>query len=631
MFKPILNLALFDVKLRSPHKDLILIKGNEFECDSIPFEGSVKLLIPEDIHVKKIKLKLIGDFSVECLERLATGAVLDSIIERLCVLKVNWPNLLTDESGVVTFGNYGDEALSFHKVQHLKRPNAKDENPTANNKPNRPKFSRAHSSPTFSKNVLVNMHRLPNSGIDGTPFKGMNTSSSQSFLLPRGNYSIPFSVLLPANVAETVEGLSCASLLYKLECTIERGRFEKPITKLKHVRIVRTLHPQNLNLVDTIDVDNTWLGKVQYNVKLNRKGVAIGSNIPISLTFIPMTKGISLKAIRASIIQQFSFKVNGVKTPDFEQQLCKQELHWTPHDNSLDTWVVKTHYRVPDTLKGLNQSCDFKGGLVKVRHRLRLSILLQNKEGHVSELRANLPIWIYISANTGHVIGKQYEIHPNHGNFIEIPMKENVYFKKDKQKAANYSGSPNEIEPEDEEETDDVDLDREDTAPPLYNQHNLDPVLDTNNNNQAALEQLVRAISPEPLQPSSAPVTGYFDIPKRTQTSNTSLQFMNKIPTYEEALDEEDEMTIQPLDLSPLYDEGVVRRDSQANADTIADTIPDFRHFRSKLESRGRRSGSSSGTATPTSFGNIDGISMGNAHKSPIHLSLAKMFAKRGK
>jgi hypothetical protein len=637
MFKPILNLALFDVKLRSPHKDLLLIKGNEFECDSVLFEGNVKLLIPEDIHVKKIKLRLIGEFSVECLERLATGAVLNSIIERLCVLKVNWPNLLTDETGIVTFGNYGDNALSFHKVQNLKRQTMKDEGHNPNNNPTRPKFSKSHSSPNFSKPVLVNMLRLPNSGIDGTPFKGMKTSSSHSFLLPRGNYSIPFSVLLPANVAETVEGLSCASLLYKLECTIERGRFEKPITKLKHVRIVRTLHPQNLNLVDTIDIDNAWLGKVQYNVKLNRKGVAVGSNIAISLTFIPMTKGLSLKAIKGSIIQQFSFKINGTKTADFEQQLCKQELEWTPHENSLDTWVIKTQYKVPEKLKGLNQSCDFKGGLVRVRHRLRLSILLRNKEGHISELRANLPIWIYISVNTGQVIGKQYEIHPNHGNFIEIPMKEHVYFKKDKRKPP-YLDSPNEVEPEDENEIDDIDLDREDTAPPLYNHHNLDPVLDTNNNSLVALEQMAQPNSPVAFEPSSAPVTGYFDIPKRSQTSNVSLQLMNQIPTYEEALDEQDdqdELTIQPLDLSPIYDEGTRTRDSQADADadadTITDTIPDFRHFRSKLESRGRRSASSSGSATPTSFGNIDEISMSNGHKSPIHMSIAKMFAKRGK
>lgn len=73
--------------------------------------------------------------------------------------------------------------------------------------------------------------QIPKSGIDGTPFKELKDAPGHSFLLPKGNYSLPFKIYLPANVCETVEGLPIGTLLYKLQCSIERGRFENHIKR----------------------------------------------------------------------------------------------------------------------------------------------------------------------------------------------------------------------------------------------------------------------------------------------------------------------------------------------------------------------------------------------------------------
>ena len=54
MFQHHLNLALFDIKLKTANKNLLLIKGNEHEIESLPFEGSVKLSLNEDIHIKRL-------------------------------------------------------------------------------------------------------------------------------------------------------------------------------------------------------------------------------------------------------------------------------------------------------------------------------------------------------------------------------------------------------------------------------------------------------------------------------------------------------------------------------------------------------------------------------------------------
>ena len=49
---------------------MLLIKGNEHEIESLPFEGSVKLSLNEDIHIKKITLSLVGEFYYEYMDKV---------------------------------------------------------------------------------------------------------------------------------------------------------------------------------------------------------------------------------------------------------------------------------------------------------------------------------------------------------------------------------------------------------------------------------------------------------------------------------------------------------------------------------------------------------------------------------
>ncbi|CAI5757565.1 unnamed protein product [Candida verbasci] len=528
------HISLFDVKLKSQHKNTLLIKGNEFEIENIPFEGSVKLSLNEDIDIKKITLSLIGEFSYEYSHKITHEQFLD----RLCVLKIDWNNLLCSDQGNITLGNYGDPIIPMYK---LKKKNVSGTStPTE-----RPHNYRTKSTPLFKDKETCKI-LIPKSGIDGTPFKNLDQSTNHSFLLPKGNYSLPFKVYLPSNIGETIEGLPIGTLLYKLQCNIERGRFEKKISVNKHIRVVRTLHPQNLNLTDSIDVDNTWVGKLQYKVSMLKKGVAIGSNIPINIIIIPIAKGLSLKAMNACIVEHYHIDVNGERSPEYERLIGKQELSIPDEDLPYDRWDIKTQYKVPDQLKKITQTCDVRSMIV-VKHRLRVAIQLRNKEGHVSELRANLPIYVYISANSGHVIGRHYEVDNHHGTFILDMTKEDLVFKRH----------------DEEEEEEESDLDREDSAPPLYSKHIFDRIYDMNLP-QTPLEQFRSQVG-SPVysnNSSSLNVAGYFELPidkaleenmKKHKARSSNVDYLH-IPSYNEALDaDEDEESFTQDDFAPCY------------------------------------------------------------------------------
>ncbi|KAL6453647.1 ART5 Arrestin-related trafficking adapter 5 [Candida maltosa Xu316] len=569
MFNHHLSLALFDIRLKSNHKDLVLIKGNDSEVESVPLEGTVKLSLKEDIHVKKINLSLVGEFYYEYMDK----ATKESFLDRLCILKVDWNNLLTDDTGKVVFGNYGDTTVPMYKLKNIK-PNGEynssgSVSASGTATPTRPQNIRTKSTPIFFKDKEQlppsKILKIPKSGVDGTPFKDVQTSSTHSFLLPKGNYNLPFKVYLPTNVPETIEGLPLGTVLYKLQCNIERGRFEKSANLSKHIRIVRTLHPQNLNLCDSIDVNNTWVGKIQYNVHMGRKGVAIGSNIPISITLVPMVKGLKLKAIHGCLVEHYHSQIGQQRSPEFERLVGKQELEIPDTDKlPYEKWEFKTHYKVPEQLKKVTQSCEIRDGMIVVKHRLRIGIQLKNSGGHVSELRANLPVFVYISANSGKVVGRHYDVDNHHGTFQLDYQKEDLLFKKESHQTPNLTPADSESEDEsDESETED--LDRDEAAPPLYEKHVFDKIFDMNLP-QTPLEQF-RSQQASPLHSnnnSSLDVSGYFDIPiaqalennlkkkNRAQTPIFDLEYMSHIPSYTEALDGNDDDGVGD-DFAPTY------------------------------------------------------------------------------
>lgn len=548
------DLAFFDIRLKTGgHKNTVLVKGNEFEVDRIPIEGHVKILTQEDLHVKCVRLQLVSEFYVDYYDRTPSGHMAGQVFEKDCALKVVWPNLLTSPKGDIVFGNYGDGLVKVHKVDSyikkllrdssssdLSSLNSHSESPSRALK--RPGYTRTKSQPTLLKQQEESLFTIPRSGVDGTPYSMRGPSDHHSFLLPQGNYSMPFSVHLPANVPESIEGLANAKVLYKLECFIERGRFDRSFQKGKHIRIVRTLHPRNMNLVDSIDYSNTWPGKLDFNVSVPKKGLAMGTSVPIKLIIVPLVKGLSFKSMSAEIVQHHHMVGLTGQSPEFENLAGKQKLKCDTIHLDEDHWVIKGTYHLPSSLKEVTQTCTLKNDMVNVKHRIRVTMHIKNSDGHVSELRANLPVYIFISPHHGKITTKHLEI-DNRGTFTSEanPDREDIIFHRFETESLN--GTPEESSSETE-----YDAEREtDSAPPVYQQHIFDTLYDQKSA-KTPLEQL-RSHGVQVLD-------SYFDIPTPGSGANTppiDLNVLLKVPSYEQAVDDDsDDDGNEP---APLYPE----------------------------------------------------------------------------
>lgn len=552
------DLAYFNIRLKSHgHKNTIVVRGNESEVSSIPLEGHVKLLTQEDLHVKRIRLELVGEFLVDYYGRTDSGHASGQVYERNCVLKAVWPNLLTSSEGSVLFGDYGDSMVKMHKVESYLRKSLRDNSAldlSGLNSPygsqtdltkKRPGFSRASSLSAIFKHHEESLFQIPRSGIDGTPYPLMNVSDHHSFLLPQGNYSMPFKINLLANIPESVEGLPTGKVLYKLLCTVERGRFDRGFLTATHIRFVRTLHPRNVNLTDSIEFASTWPGKLDFCVSTRRKALAMGTTVPIKLIIVPLVKGLSFKSMSVCIVQHSHVRGLSGTSPEFEIVAQKQKLDCSDSDFGEDGWVVRGNYDVPSSLLDVTQTCSLKNDMVSVKHRLRVGIHIRNSDGHISELKANLPVYIFMSPSHGLVTTRHLEVDLSHGTFTSEadPTRQDVIFDHREE------GTPEDSE----NEEGNVDDEREDSAPPLYQQHVYDTVYDYTSP-KTPLEQLRS-------HGISASVGGYFDLPRAGSKSASmsgsatpmDLNVLLKVPSYEQAVDEESD---EGEDEPPVYPMG---------------------------------------------------------------------------
>ncbi|AET39029.1 arrestin family protein Ecym_3558 [Eremothecium cymbalariae DBVPG len=366
--------ALFDIRFSSCKNGVVILKGSSDEASSVLLSGKVVLSINEPIQIRHLNLGLYGALRVylPASACCSTGTVAKPVSFYRKVFEHVWDDLCIQD-GV---HNNSSTNASAVPIGHKSKSS-----------PNLPGLGKKF----ISSRSLMNI-----SALNG----GCRT-------LSEGNYEFPFSAILPFSMVESVEGLENASVTYNLVATLERGKFSCNFCCRKPIRVIRTLTPTSLGLTETIAVDNTWPGKVDYSISIPSKAVAIGSTIPLHILIVPLLKGLKLGDIRISILEYTSLTTPHGSITNDERLVMKMKLkdplgHLSESDDDneehwyQDKWEISTTVLIPPSLSKCIQDCSIFENL-KVRHKLKIVVALANPEGHVSELRASLPVQLFIS------------------------------------------------------------------------------------------------------------------------------------------------------------------------------------------------------------------------------------------
>lgn len=382
--KPALKLtSLFDIRLKNLDHDVLVLKGALHDAASAFLSGSIALSVTEPFAVKRVNLRLYATFHIKYNSKPSSGRpprfdkkIYEHVWDGNDFSKY-LSNMYDNTSGHTSPDKKTLLLLSMAKAHSSKGSTSSLKNLGLLFRL-KSLTSLSHLSPTSSSTSLANKN---------------------GHLLVSGNYDIPFSAILPGDMPESVEGLPGAGVLYRLEAVIDRGKFHNMLTARKRLRVVRTMTTDSVELSETTAVDNTWPKKVEYSISVPTKAIAIGSGTPISLMLVPLLKGLKLGNIKISLVEMYLYVGYLPPLHQAERIVVEKEIPLPSEEGAefqLDRWEVTTYLKIPPSLSQCTQDCDIQQHL-KVRHKMKFIIGLVNPDGHVSELRASLPVQLFIS------------------------------------------------------------------------------------------------------------------------------------------------------------------------------------------------------------------------------------------
>ncbi|CUM52970.1 unnamed protein product [Debaryomyces tyrocola] len=376
--------SLFDIRLKNLDHDILVLKGNEHDAASVLLAGKIALSVNEPLTVKRLSLRLYSTLRINNID--SVNSPRGSLGKPYRFEKKLYEHSWDDMEINLYLSNMYENSNSSKPIGINRSPN--------------------HSS-TGLMNLGYSKRSKSSSNLNNSSFPTLThtdstsslTSSKSNHILVQGNYEFPFSAVLPGDMPESVEGLRGASVVYKLEATIDRGKFHNKMVTKKHLRVLRTLTTDSVELSETVAVDNTWPKKVEYSLNVPSKAIAIGSNIPISFMLVPLLKGLRLGDIKIQLVE-YSSCVGYLPPAHSEERIVVSKTISQPNENDpdfqMDKWEIDNYLKVPDSLSKCTQDCDIQN-FIKVRHKLKFTIGLINPDNHVSELRASLPVQLFIS------------------------------------------------------------------------------------------------------------------------------------------------------------------------------------------------------------------------------------------
>ncbi|KAL1584146.1 hypothetical protein WHR41_07241 [Cladosporium halotolerans] len=229
----------------------------------------------------------------------------------------------------------------------------------------------------------------------------------------------PFEFELDPSMPESVEGLRETFIVYHLHASVSRpGWNAKDIVAQEHIRIVRTLGQDSMEMTRSRVNADIWANKISYSISIPSDAIVFGTSITADVELSPIKKGIRLGKVELRLMETVVKRIQASEVPDIrgdrskseETEVAKTDMEFPEHsrvtyeDETVDNPMMADEmYRFQATLplpKSLNQCRqDVDSHQINVTHRFKLMVNIHNPEGHVSQLVCRLPVKLFISPN----------------------------------------------------------------------------------------------------------------------------------------------------------------------------------------------------------------------------------------
>jgi arrestin-related trafficking adapter 4/5/7 len=244
---------------------------------------------------------------------------------------------------------------------------------------------------------------------------------SKTETLKADNYEYPFDIVLEGSLPESVEGLPDSFVVYRFKAEIGR-KYAKDIVVRKPLRIIRTMSSNALELAHAMvrtsvihidfagltkrqTVSNVWPNKIEYAISTPSKAIIYGTSVQAEFRLVSLLKGLKIGNVTTQVVETQEFSLNPDAVSSYlnnhkSTRVVADDEYIVPEDPEIldeeaEGYKFSRHIELPKSLTKCMQDAETRG--IKIRHKLKFNILLHNPDDHTSELRATLPVSLYIS------------------------------------------------------------------------------------------------------------------------------------------------------------------------------------------------------------------------------------------
>ncbi|KAG2233049.1 hypothetical protein INT48_009849, partial [Thamnidium elegans] len=228
-------------------------------------------------------------------------------------------------------------------------------------------------------------------------------------ILSAGSYTYEFELVLPGDIPESTYVANFYTVQYQLKATIERSRFLPNISNRKIVHVSRQLLPFTPEFLEPVSVANQWANKLDYEITLPSKIYTHGDQIPITIRITPLVDSLRVRHLSCTLKEYMVCRAGSQGFLNTRSRAHGRVLFSARDDkfgitNSNDSgnfveWTKLQNIQLPSSPQELQ--CDIQNDAIRIKHKVKFVLSLINADGHISELRAALPIIICAVNNTG--------------------------------------------------------------------------------------------------------------------------------------------------------------------------------------------------------------------------------------
>jgi hypothetical protein len=225
----------------------------------------------------------------------------------------------------------------------------------------------------------------------------------KNHIIGPGNYSYEFELALPGSLPETTQVARYYLVKYQLKAIAERSKFLPNYSTRAEVSLSRQLLSVTTDYMDPVAVANHWTDKFDYEISLPTKLYSYGDTIPVTVRVVPLIPNMGVRYVSCTFKEYMTCKAingwfNGKNKSHGRIISYVRDDEFGPAQHSQDhltSWDTTLNIEIPSS-KGDIQ-CDVNNDSVRIRHKIKFIMSIQNNEGHISELRAVLPVIIAIT------------------------------------------------------------------------------------------------------------------------------------------------------------------------------------------------------------------------------------------